>query len=136
MRSRLRKPHSQRGIIDCAKWVEQEVRRERWTPLCCQKELSSGCECKRSQQGGTLSALQPPSDAGLVGTIDVAEHALEVDFLAGDHAVAHGEVERYQRDKESQAIEADGEADQAEKHADIDRVTAVAVRTLVERSSS
>jgi hypothetical protein len=40
---------------------------------------------------------QPTAHAGLIAEIDVAELALEISFLAGDHAVTDDEIEGHQR---------------------------------------
>src|SRR5713101_5581633 len=74
--------------------------------------------------------LQPTAHAGLVAEIDVAELAFEIGFLASDHAVANDKIERHQRGEDPQTIEADGEADLAEEHADIDGVAREAIRSV------
>jgi len=56
---------------------------------------------------------QPAANAGLIAEIDVAELALEIVFLAGDHAVTDDEIEQHQRSEDPQTVEGDREADQA-----------------------
>src|SRR5262249_30019215 len=70
---------------------------------------------------------QPAAHARLVAEIAVAELAREMGFLAGDYAVADDEIERDQREQQPQAVERDGEPDQPQHHAEIDRVAREAV---------
>src|SRR5215831_4788171 len=73
---------------------------------------------------------QPAANAGLIAEIDVAELALEIGFLAGDHAVTDDEIEQHQRHEDPQTVEGDREADQAKGHAEINRVAREAVRSV------
>src|SRR5262249_42564913 len=73
---------------------------------------------------------QPAANAGLVAEIDVAELALEIVFLAGDHAVTDDEIEQHQRHEDPQTVEGHREADQAKDHAEINRVAREAVRSV------
>src|SRR6516165_975326 len=73
---------------------------------------------------------QPAANAGLIAEIDVAELALEIVFLAGDHAVTDDEIEQHQRSEDPQTVEGDREADQAKDHAEINRVAREAVGSV------
>src|SRR5262245_18856313 len=73
---------------------------------------------------------QPPANAGLIAEIDVAELALEIGFLAGDHAVTDDEQERRQRHEDPRTVEGDREADQAKDHAEVNWVAREAVRSV------
>jgi hypothetical protein len=48
---------------------------------------------------------------------------VEIDFFAGNHSIADDKIERRQHGKHPEIIEADGQADLPQKHADVDRVT-------------
>src|SRR6516164_5253161 len=73
---------------------------------------------------------QPTAHAGLIAEIDVAELALEIGFLAGDHTVTDDEIEQHQRREDPQTVEGDREADQAKDHAEINRVAGEAVGSV------
>src|SRR5215471_7568815 len=75
----------------------------------------------------TRAWSQPTAHAGLIAEVDVAELALEIGFLAGDHAVTDDEIEQHQRREDPQTVEGDREADQAKHHAEINRVAREAV---------
>jgi hypothetical protein len=70
---------------------------------------------------------QPTAHAGLIAAIDVAELALEIGFLPGDHAVTDDEIEGHQRRDDPQTVEGDREADQAKDHGEINRIAREAV---------
>src|SRR5262249_23608266 len=73
---------------------------------------------------------QQAANAGLVAETGVAELALEIGFLAGDHAVTDDEIKQHQRHEDPQTVEGDREADQAKDHAEINRVAREAVRSV------
>src|SRR5262252_2000751 len=78
----------------------------------------------------TRAWSQPTAHAGLIAEIDVAELALEIGFLAGDHAITDDEIEQHQRREDPQTVEGDREADQAKDHAEINRVAREAVGSV------
>src|SRR5262249_13850009 len=73
---------------------------------------------------------QPTANAGLIAEIDVAELALEIGFLAGDHAVTDDEIEQHQRSEDPQTVEGDSDSDLAKDHAEINGVAREAVGSV------
>src|SRR5882757_10916796 len=67
-------------------------------------------------------ALQPAPYPRAVAAIDVPELALEIGFLAGDHAVADDKREGHQRHQQPETVEGNGQADEPQHHAEIDGV--------------
>src|SRR5262245_57107881 len=64
--------------------------------------------------------LQPAPYARAVATIDIAEFALEIGFLAGHNAVADDEREGHQHHQEPEIVEPDGQAEQTREPAEVD----------------
>ena len=55
-------------------------------------------------------ALQPAPYPRVVAAIDVAELALEIGFLAGDHSIAEDKREEHQRHPQPEAVDGNGQA--------------------------
>src|SRR5262249_58183684 len=72
-------------------------------------------------------ALQPAPYTRAVATVDIAELALEIGFLAGHYAVADDEGEGHQHDQQPESVERNGQADQTQEHAEGDGVAREAV---------
>src|SRR5437879_6135355 len=93
--------------------------------------LTHGRPCEGLSRSNRERAWsQPTANAGLIAEIDVAELALEIGFLAGDHAVTDDEIEQHQRSEDPQTVEGDSEADLAKDHAEINRVAREAVGSV------
>src|SRR5262249_47401566 len=86
-----------------------------------------GFACASAQ---TRAWSQPTARGGLIAEIDVAELALEIGFLAGDHTVTDDEIEQHQRREDPQTVEGNREADQAKEHAEINGVGREAVGSV------
>src|SRR5262249_61432276 len=67
-------------------------------------------------------ALQPAPYTRAVATVDIAELALEIGFLAGHYAVADDEGEGHQHDQQPEIVERNGQADQTQEQAEVDGV--------------
>src|SRR5262245_60030941 len=67
-------------------------------------------------------ALQPAPYTRAVATVDIAELALEIGFLAGHYAVADDEGEGHQHDQQPEIVERNGQADQTQERAEVEGV--------------
>src|SRR5215467_12489666 len=76
--------------------------------------------------------LQPAPYARAVATVDIAELALEIVFLAGHYAVADDEREGHQHYQQPEIVERDGQADQTQEHAEVNGVAREAVRPALD----
>src|SRR5215475_11952378 len=76
--------------------------------------------------------LQPAPYARAVATVDIAELALEIVFLAGHYAVADDERAGHQHYQQPEIVESDGQADQTQEHAEVDGVAREAVRPALD----
>src|SRR5215813_9929089 len=80
----------------------------------------------------SLLALQPAPYTRAVATVDIAELALEIGFLAGHYAVADDEREGDQHHQQPEIIERDSQADETQEPAEVDGVAREAVRSALD----
>src|SRR6478736_3690193 len=73
--------------------------------------------------------LQPAAHTRLVVAVGVAETPLEIGLLARDHAVAHRDGEKQQKDQDPRAAHDYADATVNEKHAEIDGIAAPTVNS-------
>src|SRR5262249_59614924 len=95
---------------------------------------ASGAEARRCGPLGAepSGALQPAPYTRAVATVDIAELALEIGFLAGHYAVADDEGEGHQHDQQPEIVERNGQADQTQERAEVDGVAREAVRSALD----
>src|SRR6516225_1996489 len=86
----------------------------------------------QSRRCGPPGGLQPAPYARAVATVDITELALEIGFLAGHNAVADDERKGHQHHQQPEILERDGQADQTQEHAEVDRVAREAVRSALD----
>ena len=60
-------------------------------------------------------------------TIGIAELALEMGFLTGEHAVANDEDEGHERPEQPKTVEGNGETNKRKKHTEVDWIAREAV---------
>jgi len=71
--------------------------------------------------------VKPAAYSRPVATVDITELALEIGFFAGHYAVADDEREGHQHHQHLDIVERNGQADQAQEHAEVDGVAREAV---------
>jgi hypothetical protein len=82
------------------------------------RPVGSHAECARYEPLVKSKPLQPAPHACAVAAIDLAERALEIGFLPGDHALADDEGEGRERHERPGAVEGNGEIDEPQHHAE------------------
>src|SRR5215831_5938511 len=106
--------------------------RRRSEPTPATQSSMAETPCGGLQLARERRALQPGPYTRAVATVDIAELALEIGFLAGDYTVADDEGEGHQHDQQPEIVERNGQADQTQEQAEVDGVAREAVRSALD----
>src|SRR5215813_9708313 len=83
-------------------------------PKSCPRAVSARVAAQGTGRARGVGRQAPYARA--VATVDIAELALEIGFLAGHYAVADDEREGHHRHRQPEAVEGNGQADEPQYH--------------------